>query len=1055
MMRFIDAAISRSRTTLMMMSMVVFCGLLARAALPIANDPYIVLPYFYIGIVHEGISPEDGERLLIQPVEVELRKVEGIKEVSAVASEGYVSLGVEFEPEVDLNIALLDTREAVDRAKSEIPTTAEEPFVEELNIDDFPLLQINLLSEGASERQMYDAALLLRDAIETVPSVLSADMRGVREEVLEVLIDPGALEAYRISSEALADTLRRNNRLIPAGSLDTGGGRFAVKVPSVVETAEDVMNLPVRVSGDTVVTLADVAEIRRSFKDRTSYARFNGQTAMFIEVKKRPDANVIKTSDAVLVIVEEMAEQLPSSIRIQPSLITSEFAEVQVTELQGNIMTALALVMVIVVAAMGFRSGLIVGLGIPVSLLFSVIVIYLLGYTFNFMVMFGMLLGLGMLIDGAIVVTEYADRRMSEGADHKAAYAEAVKRMFWPVTASTATTLAAFLPLMFWPGIPGQFMSYLPVTVFTVLSGSLLYALLFGPVLGTIFGQPSAHSTASAAMRGELEHGDPTRLDGFTGLYAHAMRKVCAQPAATLGAIAVLLISIFWAYSHYGKGTIFFNDTDPQFLTVSVSGRGNFSAQEVDKLVRNVERRVFNVPGIRSMNTQTLLPGSSDGGPSAVADRIGVMFIELTPESDRSESGFDIIRHIRERTFDMPGLRVEVQPVEQGPSIGKPIQIELHSRDRGLLKPVMAEVRAYMETRPYLIDIDDTRPLPSIEWRMEVDRAQAALYGADVTTSGIALQLVTSGVKVAEYRPAGADDAVDIRARYPSENRGIKAMESIRVSTNQGMVPLSNFVSVEPAQGVDTLRRINGSPMERIRAQVVEGVLPDDAVADLKVWLDGQDFDSRVDIQFRGANEEQEESIAFVSVAFLLSLLLMFVLLVTQFNSFYQSVLILLAVIMSTAGVLVGLMLTERPFSAILTGIGIVSLAGIVVNNNIVLIDTFNFVRQRHPELPINSVIIRATAQRLRPVMLTTATTVFGLLPLALGMSVDLINRNINAGGQMAIFWEPLSQAIVFGLSFAAMLTLVATPALLALPSYLRERWHGGVVRNRAEVAAG
>ena len=517
----------------------------------------------------------------------------------------------------------------------------------------------------------------------------------------------------------------------------------------------------------------------------------------------------------------------------------------------------------------------------------------------------------------------------------------------------------------------------------------------------------------------------------------------------------MLLISIFWAYGHYGKGTIFFNDTDPQFLTVSVSGRGNFSAQEVDKLVRSVERRVFSVPGIRSMNTQTLLPGSSGGGPDAVADRIGVMFVELTPESERSDSGFDIIRHIRERTFDMPGLRVEVQPVEQGPSIGKPIQIELRSRNRELLKPVMAEIRAYMETRPDLIDIDDTRPLPSIEWLMEVDRAQAALYGADVTTSGIALQLVTSGVKVAEYRPSGADDAVDIRARYPLEYRGIKAMESIRVSTNQGMVPLSNFVSVEPAQGVDTLRRVNGSPIERIRAQVVEGVIPDDAVADLKVWLDGQDFDSRVDIQFRGANEEQEESIAFVSVAFLLSLLLMFVLLVTQFNSFYQSVLILLAVIMSTAGVLVGLMLTERPFSAILTGIGIVSLAGIVVNNNIVLIDTFNFVRQRHPELSINSVIIRATAQRLRPVMLTTATTVFGLLPLALGMSVDLINRNINAGGQMAVFWGPLSQAIVFGLSFAAILTLVATPALLALPSYIRDRWHRETSRNRAQIVAG
>jgi multidrug efflux pump len=598
-----------------------------------------VLPYFLIGVMHEGISPEDGERLLIQPVEVELRKVEGIKEISATANEGFVSLGVEFEPEIDLKVALLDTREAVNRAKSEMPATAEEPFVEQLNVDDFPLLQINLLSEGASERQMYEAILSLRDAIETVPSVLSADMRGSREEVLEVLIDPEALEAYRISSEALADTLRRNNRLIAAGSLETGGGRFAVKLPSVVETAADIMTLPVRVNGDIVVTLADIAEVRRTFKDRTSYARFNGQKAMYIEVKKRSDANVITASDAVLDIVEKMTPQLPPNIRVQPSLITSEFAEVQVTELQGNIMTALALVMVIVVAAMGFRSGVIVGLGIPVSLLFSVIIIYLLGYTFNFMVMFGMLLGLGMLIDGAIVVTEYADRRMSEGADHKAAYAEAVKRMFWP-------------------GVPGQFMSYLPVTVFTVLSGSLLYALLFGPVLGTILGQPTAHTTADAQTLDQLEHGDPTRLSGFTGAYARAMTHVCARPVSVLGAIALLLISIFGAYGQYGKGTIFFNDTDPQFLTVSVSGRGNFSASEVDKLVRRVEQRMFSVPGIRSMNTRTLLPGSSGGGPDAVADRIGVVFIELTPESDRSQSGFDVMRIIRERKLDLPGLRV-------------------------------------------------------------------------------------------------------------------------------------------------------------------------------------------------------------------------------------------------------------------------------------------------------------------------------------------------------------------------------------------------------------
>ena len=1053
-MNALAAIISRTRTTLLLLFMILLAGSIARVAIPVEGDPEIDVPFFVITTIHEGISPEDAERLLVMPLEIELRQVEGVEEINSFASENAGTVMVEFDADFDLDQALLDTREAVNRAKVEFPTDAEEPIVQEQSTSDFPILQINLIGD-VPERMLYNIALDLRDAIEAQDGILSADMIGQREELMEAIIDPKILETYQLSANQIISSIVSNNRLIPAGSLDNGEGRFSVKVPSIIEDPRDVLSIPIKTSGDTVITIGDVAEVRRTFKDRTSYARVDGRNTISLQIVKRSNYNVLDAIANAKKVAEEFRPNLPGKVKLVYSQDQAPYAESQVVELEGNIITALGLVMIIVVAAMGLRSGIIVGLGIPSSFLFSLIFIYLLGYSFNFMVMFGMLLGLGMLIDGAIVVTEYADRKMSEGADHKAAYAEAVKRMFWPVTASTATTLVAFLPLMFWPGVPGQFMSYLPVTVFTVLSGSLLYALLFGPVLGTIFGQPTAHTTAVAQTLDQLEHGDPTRLSGFTGAYARAMTHVCARPVSVLGAIALLLISIFGAYGQYGKGTIFFNDTDPQFLTVSVSGRGNFSASEVDKLVRRVEQRMFSVPGIRSMNTRTLLPGSSGGGPDAVADRIGVVFIELTPESDRSQSGFDVMRIIRERTLDLPGLRVEVQPVEQGPSNGKPIQIELRSRYRALLKPAMAELRDYLNTLPELIDIDDTRALPSIEWRMEVDRAQAAIYGADVTTSGVALQLVTSGVKVAEYRPSGADDSVDIRARYPREYRGIKAMESIQVSTSKGLVPLSNFVSVEPAQGVDTLRRIDGFPIERIRAQVVEGVIPDNVVAHLKVWLSEQDFDPRIEFQFRGANEEQAESIAFVSVAFLLSLLLMFVLLVTQFNSFYQSLLILLAVIMSTAGVLVGLLLTDSPFSAILTGIGIVSLAGIVVNNNIVLIDTFNYVRQRHPELPLNSVIVRATAQRLRPVLLTTATTVFGLLPLALSMSVDLINRNIKAGGQMALFWEPLSQAIVFGLSFAALLTLVATPALLALPSYIRGRWQGENDPNPTQVGLG
>ncbi|MEH6593383.1 MAG: efflux RND transporter permease subunit [Halioglobus sp.] len=1037
---FIDSAIARSRSTMLLMMVVVVCGILSRAALPIANDPHVELPKFIVGIVHEGISPEDSERLLIQPMEIELRKIEGVVELTSYASEGGATLLVEFDVQYDLDEALADVREAVDRGKAEIPSTAEEPYVRELSVDDFPILQINLIGEGVDERSVYEAAIKLRDDIETIGDVLAANIQGNREELLEVVINTEALQAYQISSEELVNTLRRNNRLIPAGSIDTGKGRFSVKIPSVVEEASDLRGLPIRTVGDTVVTLADVATVRRTFKDRTSYARFNGRQTISIEVTKRGNANVVDTANRVIALVDEARPTIPVGIEVIASQNQAEFAGLQVTELQGNIVTALALVMVLVVAAMGFRSGVIVGLGIPVSLLFSVTIVYLLGYSFNFMVMFGMLLGLGMLIDGAIVVTEYADRKMSDGMDHREAYSQAVKRMFWPVTASTATTLAAFSPLMFWPGVPGQFMRYLPVTVFTVLLGSLLYALIFGPVLGTLFGKPSGHSKKSVEMTHLLETGDPTQLPTVTGKYARFLEKVCGHPIRTLGVILFLLFSIFWAYGKFGVGSIFFSNAEAQYFQVSVLGRGNFSANEVNDLVLEVEQEILQIEGIRSVNARTILPGGSSGSSNATSDRIGAIFLELLAESEREMKADDIELEIRERSSRLPGIAIEILPLEQGPPVGKPIQIELASRDRALLEPAMARIRAYMDSLPELVYIDDTAALPTIEWRIEVDRAQAAIYGADVSSAGIAVQLVTNGVKIGEYRPDSADDAVDIRVRYPEHERGIKALDTLRLSTSQGLVPMSNFVRMTPSKGVDTYERIDSVPVERIRADVVAGVLADNMVKVIEEWLSLQAFDPNLEIRFRGANEEQAESMAFFGVAFSLSLILMFVLLVTQFNSFYQSTLILLAVIMSTAGVLLGLLISGNPFSALLTGVGLVALAGIVVNNNIVLIDTFNRLRQLHPELDTRSVIVRATARRLRPVMLTTATTVLGLLPLATGLSVDLINRTVTANGQMALFWAPLSQAIVFGLSFATILTLIATPALLALPTAVREK---------------
>ena len=1045
MKRLIDAAINRTRTTLLIMFMVVFAGLAARNAIPIAADPHVEVPFFVVTIVNEGISPEDAERLLVMPTEIEMRKVEGVEEITAYAAEGVANILVEFDAEYDLDQALLDVREAVDRTKPELPSTAEEPIVQEQSADDFPIVQVNLVGgRDVPERMLYNIAIELRDDIEAIPGVLEAEMQGNREELLEAVIDPTALEAYRISNEELINTILRNNRLIPAGSIDTGQGRFSVKVPSIIEEAEDIFDLPIRSDGETVVTLSDVATVRRTFKDRTSYARVNGRDTISLRVTKRANANVIDTVDAVKAVVERHRPDIPSKIDVFFSQDQAPFAANQVNELQGNIFTALALVMVLVVAAMGFRSGIIVGIGIPVSFLFSLIFIYLLGYTFNFMVMFGMLLGLGMLIDGAIVVTEYADRKMTEGFDRRAAYALAAKRMFWPVTASIATTLAAFLPLMFWPGVSGKFMRYLPVTVFTVLTGSLVYALIFGPVLGSMFGKAGTRDRKSMEALKQLEEGDPTRLRSLTGLYARLLAYASRYAVVTILAIMGVLFASFWAYGEYGRGMVFFSDTEPKFAEVSVRARGNLSAAEINTLVREVEREVLEVKGIKGINSYTTVSSGTRGS----LDRIGGMFVELHDESERQRKGSVVLQEIRDRTAPMAGITVEVQAFEQGPPVGKPVQIQFSSYERHLLEPAVARVRAFIDTLPGVIDVDDTRSLPGIEWRLSVDRAQAALYDADVSQVGIAVQLVTNGVKVGEYRPDKADDAVDIRVRYPTEARGISALDEIRISTPKGLVPISNFVSREPSPNVDTLQRIDGIAVEFIRANVAEGVLADDVVQEIQAWLDTQTFPAALEIEFRGANEEQNESMAFIGVAFLLSLLLMFVLLVTQFNSLYQATLILLSVVMSTAGVLLGLLVTGSPFSAILTGVGVVALAGIVVNNNIVLIDTYNHLRKEHPELDYVALIVRTGAQRLRPVMLTTVTTVFGLLPLASNLSVDLVNRTIIYGGQLSMFWVPLSQAIVSGLTFATLLTLVATPAMLAIAHQAR------AVYERAKSAA-
>ena len=1038
-MNFLNRIIDHSRATLSIMLLILFAGTMARVSMPVEVNPNVTLPVVLIMVRHDGISPEDGARLLVRPIEKELKTLDGLDEINATAREGAVYILAEFDISENIATVVAEVREAVDRAKAEFPQETKEPIVNELSPSPEPTVVVTFSGDNISERELYNAAKYFQRQLEILPDVLEAEMSGHRDEVVEAILDPYRLEQYNITADELLGSVRANNLLIPAGEMDAAQGRFGIKIPALIESTEDIRNLPLRFSADGVITLGDVAEVRRTFKDPLGFSTLNGKKTIAIDVRKRLKANSIETVAAVRSAIANAEGQFSQQIKIDYIFDSSEQAQSMVSELQGNILTAMSLVLVLVVATLGVRSGLLVGFGIPFCLLGSMIVVNMLGFSFNFMVMFGLLLSLGMLIDGAIVVVEFANTKASEGLSIREAYVEAVRRMAVPVTASTGTTLAAFLPLLFWPGVSGEFMSYLPITVFSVLAWSLTYALVFAPTLGIVISRRRGASKRLPESH-ESEDSAKTLFEPLLNFYLRLLTPIIARPVVSSCLAVIFLIGIFFSYGKFGAGQAFFADIENRYGMVNVRALGNLSVEERRKITAEVEQKISSVEGIQQLygfsgnNSLVLERGAS-------RDKISSFLVELYPRAQRERGSLEIFAEIRQRTKDMPGIYVTGKEVEGGPPVGKDIQIQISSIDREGMYQKTAEIRQWIAGNiEGLRDIEDTLPLAGIQWEMQVDRSQAAMLGVNVGSIGQMVQMVTNGVMVGEYRPDDADDELEIRLRYPEQNRQLAALDELRVNTSAGPVPISSFTQRIAKPRVDAIQRFDMVETVFIMANTEDGYLSDNQTTQIADWLESQDIDDSIKIKFRGANEEQADSAEFLSVAFSLAMSLMLIMLVMQFNSFYQALLILFSVVMSTAGVLLGLILSQAVFSTILTGVGIVALAGIVVNNNIVLIDTYNYLRRENRALTAAEAVFKAAKSRFRPVMLTTVTTVVGLLPLANGYSVDIINRNWEAGGMVSSWWQPLASAIVNGLLLATVLTLLLTPAMLLLPEIVSKR---------------
>jgi multidrug efflux pump len=1036
----VDFALSKAKTTLMLAVLIVVAGSYARQEIPIAASPNIQLPFVSVAVFLDGASPSDGSRLVAKPLENRLRTVPGVKTIRATSSLSNIRIFLEFEVGYDIDKAIVDTKQAVEEVKFNLPQEAEDPQINEYSNANFPVMNLSVIG-ASSLRQKVFYARELKDRLEKIEEVLETEVIGSPDEVLEGIINKSKMEAYGVTLTDLYYSVSNNNVIIPGGKQDTGLGSFMIEVPSVIETAEDVYSIPIKVTKDAVVTLSDIASIRRTFKDFNSYARVNGEDAVAIEVMLREGANAIDAANKIAIELDEFSKILPENLTIVKTNDDTVWANMMVSELNGNIISAVVLIMILVVASMGFRVSMLVGLSIPFCFLLTYLTLFMLGYEVNFLVMMGLLLGMGMLIDGSIVVTEYADRKISEGLSRLEAYRLASKRMFTPVLASTGTTIAAFIPLIFWPGFTGQFMRYLPITVSIVLASSLFYSLVLIPVLGSYFGQSS--STLKLGKDSD-KTGEPL-FDKLAEYYGKLTKIFVRNPGETIILILAILFTIVTTYTFYGKGTVYFAIVDPVKAEITVRGRGNFSALESKKIIEEVEERLIQIDELESVFLRSGSPWWERGG-----DKIGSGYVEVVEPSERDISGLEIMQLVTEVTQGIPGIIVEAEADLGGPSFDSPIELNITGDIESEVVAAALLAEEYMRNEVKgLKNIFSSQPYPSVEWNVQVDKQKAAQLGVKVGDVGALVQMLTSGFKVGEFRPDDSKDEVEIRVRFPSEDRTITGINTLNVTTSNGLVPVSSFITLTPQENRSTVNRRNGQYVQELAAATIDESAVAEKVAEMQTWIEAQNFSKQgITMSFTGMQEETEEVNEFMILAGITALFTMLILLLTQFNSFYQSLLILSAVFMSFVGVLLGLLISNRPFSSTMTGISIVTLAGIVVNNNIVLIDTFNRLKFESPETNRLELIRATCQQRLRPILLTSATTIFGLLPLAMGLSLDLIGRELSIGTRVVDWWQNLALSIVFGLGFSTLLTLIFTPAALAFPYKVREKYNARFVEK-------
>jgi len=1104
-------ALNNKNTVYLIMLITVLFGAYSYVSLPKELFPEIKIPTIMVQTIYPGNPPVDIENLISRPLEKEIESVKGIKKLTSISSQDASSIFVEFNTDVEIKTAMQDVKDAVDKAKKDLPDDLlDDPAVEDIDFSEFPVINVNI-SGDFGMNELKDYAEDLSDEFESISEVSKVKITGITEREVSIHLDPFKMSALEVSYKNVEDAVSFENMSMSGGEIRVGDINRSIRMIGEFDKPEEIENIIVKAEKGNIVYLRDIGSVEYGFKERDSYARLNHQPVVALQVVKKSGENLLSTIDQVFEILENARKTniIPDNLVITITNDQSDQVKMQLSNLENSIILGIIFVVLVLFIFLGTRNSLFVGLAIPMSMVLSFLVMGVMDYKINMIVLFSLILALGMLVDNAIVVTENIYRYISKGYSVLEAAKQATGEVAVPIISSTATTLAAFFPLLFWKSIMGEFMSYMPITLMIVLTSSLFVALVIIPVIFTKFYKQGANMTlpnakftltlvaamlvlaALAFTQGITWVGSLLVIFATIGLMnllfmsklalwfqnvalvwmedtylkfiQFALRR--ANPYLLIAGSFLLMFVTMGYYFGSNPKVEFFPSSDPKLINVIADLPISTDVAVTDSVMAVFEEKVFELlePDMDIVESVLTITGKgavgqNEGftgrGGSPNRGLITINFVDFDKRDGKNTN--DILDHIANSMVGYyPGITLSVERQREGPPTGKPINIEISGKEFQKLFDLTDEIRAEINKanipgiEELQIDLDREKP----ELLINIDREKTRRYGLSTAQVGDVIRTALFGKEISDYK-SGEDEYKIVMKLDDKYRDNISNLINQRItfrSQSSGkivQVPISAVADFEYSSTYGAITRIDRERVVTIYSNVLQGFNANEINTDLKKIMQNFEMPPGYKYSFTGEQEEQAESMAFLSTAMLIALALITIILVSQFNSFIKPAIIMFTVVLSTIGVFGGLATFKMDFIVIMTGIGIVSLAGVVVNNGIVLIDYIGLLKQRKrkemgleegADLPVDiakQCIVDAGKTRLRPVLLTAITTILGLMPLATGLNIDIIgfldhfDANIYFGGDNATFWGPMSWTVIFGLSFATFLTLVIVPSM-------------------------